>query len=254
MSLMFLGVIFNAQDIYAENRIVNITLCHEDESSYPWILKDKKGLDIILLEMVGKKLDLVFKMKSLPWVRCLHDLKEGYVDGAFKMSFSSDRLAIARYPMQGGIANKAQRLHSDSYSLYKRKDSTVGWNGKELLNIKGGIVGVQTGFSIISQIKELGARVDDQTRSAEINLKKLATDRVVAIALQTQEGDRTLDLIPELAKKIEKVTPALIEKSYYLVLSQGFYKNNIQLSNDIWMTLEKTRESAEFKTIAEQFD
>ncbi|MBY0446740.1 MAG: hypothetical protein K2Q15_16215 [Burkholderiales bacterium] len=107
------------------------------------------------------------------------------------------------------------------------KGSAVSWNGKELLYLYGGVIGAQTGFTIVSQLKELGVQVDDQTRSAEVNLKKLIVNRVVAVALQTQEGDRTLTLIPELANKIEKVTPPLIEKNYYLMFSKEFYKNNL---------------------------
>ncbi|MBY0446741.1 MAG: hypothetical protein K2Q15_16220, partial [Burkholderiales bacterium] len=92
---------FNTQASYAENRSINISLCHEDEASYPWIIKGRPGLDLILLEMVGKKLNIVFRMQPLPWIRCLHDLKDSHVDGAFKLSFSTDRLSLGHYPMQG---------------------------------------------------------------------------------------------------------------------------------------------------------
>ncbi|MEJ2794177.1 transporter substrate-binding domain-containing protein [Iodobacter sp. LRB] len=238
---------------YAEPLVLTMVLCHEEEDSYPWILKDRRGLDLMLLDKVAKKLDIKFKMLPLPWVRCLHELKNNHVDGAFKLSFSSDRLALGQYPMLEDKPDIALRLHSDSYSLYKIKGSAVKWNGEKISHLNGGVIGAQTGFTIISQLKELGVPVDDQSRSAEVNFKKLIAGRLTAVALHTNEGDMELSLNADFSKQIERVLPPLIEKNYYLVLSHHFYQNNTSLSQQIWLTLAKVRESSEFKRMVSQF-
>ncbi|CAK0769620.1 hypothetical protein CCP4SC76_5210003 [Gammaproteobacteria bacterium] len=47
----------------------------------------------------------------LPWKRCLADLQEGKVDGAFPASFKPDRLAQGSYPMTGDQPDATRRLH-----------------------------------------------------------------------------------------------------------------------------------------------
>jgi polar amino acid transport system substrate-binding protein len=251
--ILLIGAALLASNSMAGGLLQKVVLCHEEEDSYPWILKERQGLDLLLLDMMGKELNIQFQMKPLPWVRCLHELKNNHVDGAFKLSFSLDRLALGRYPMRGAKANRAQRLHSDSYSLYRLKGSSIDWDGERLTHLNGGVVGAQTGFTIISQLKELGAMIDDQTRSAEVNFKKLLAGRVVAVALHTKEGDMELGLKPDFSRGIERIVPPLIKKDYYLVLSNGFYENNTQLSQKIWAVLAKTRESTEFKKTTRQF-
>ncbi|STQ91018.1 substrate-binding periplasmic protein [Iodobacter fluviatilis] len=238
---------------YAEPTVATMVLCHEEEDSYPWILKDRLGLDLVLLDKVAKKLNIKLQMRPLPWVRCLHELKNNHVDGAFKLSFSTDRLVLGQYPMLEDKPNIAQRLHSDSYSLYKIKGSAVNWNGEKISHLNGGVIGAQTGFTIITQLKELGVPVDDQSRSAEVNFKKLIAGRLAAVALHTNEGDMELSLKADFSKRIERIMPPLIEKNYYLVLSHDFYKNNTSLSQQIWLTLAKVRESSEFKRKVSQF-
>jgi polar amino acid transport system substrate-binding protein len=239
---------------YAAGQIENVVLCHEEEDSYPWLLKERQGLDILLLNMVAKKLNIKFEMRPLPWVRCLDELKNNHVDGAFKLSFSTERLDLGHYPMLGNKPNVDQRLHAESYSLYRLKGSLINWDGERLNNANGAIVGAQSGFSIIAQLKELGVQVDEQTRSAEIIFKKLAADRVNAVALHTQEGDMELGRKGVFSNKIERIVPPLIEKNYYLVLSNAFYVRNPQLAKQLWAALANVRESAEFKKIVAQFN
>ncbi|WP_293931784.1 ABC transporter substrate-binding protein [Iodobacter sp.] len=238
----------------AAGQAENIVLCHEEEDSYPWVLKGRPGLDIILLKMIAKKLKVKFEMRPLPWVRCLHELKNNHVSGAFNLSFGAERLDIGHYPMLGNKPNIDQRLHSDSYSLYRLKGSGINWDGERLLNPYGGIVGAQSGFAVIPQLKELGTKVDDQTRSAEINFKKLMVGRVGAVALPTKEGDMQLRNKRFFSKRIEKIGPPLVDKNYYLVISNDFYTRNPKLAKQIWVTLANMRESAEFKKMVAQFN
>ncbi|MES2949642.1 MAG: hypothetical protein V4858_13960 [Pseudomonadota bacterium] len=140
---------------------------------------------------------------------------------------------------------------TDSYSLYRVKGTPVEWDGK-VLKVTGS-VGAQSGFSVVDQLKTLGAKVDDATRSADDNLKKLLAGRFVALALQTEEGDTSIERDPEFKGKIERIKPVLVEKPYFLMFSKPFTAKNPAYVQEVWDAIGKVRESAEYVNAAKSF-
>lgn len=134
----------------------SVRLCHEQEESYPWILKDRPGLNIVHLKAVSQKVGIPFEFVAAPWKRCLEDMKNGTVDGVFKATFKADRLELGTYPMAGGKADDSKALMTESYSLYRVKGGTASWDGTKLA--VAGPVGVQPGYSIVDVIKGLGVK------------------------------------------------------------------------------------------------
>ncbi len=229
-----------------EATATELKFCTESEDSYPWILKNRKGLSIILLEMVEKRISQKILIDAIPWKRCLQELKAGHYDGAVNASFKTDRAEFAVYPMTVDKVDISKRMLIDSYSLYRLKGSKVEWDGK-VFKPDDAIVGAQTGFSVVDQLKSLNLKVDDSSGSTEINLKKLLLGRVTAVALPTLQGDNLLNKDTELQKKIEKIALPLIEKPYYLIFSKPFFAQEGTLVKKIWDSIELTRESAEYK-------
>lgn len=220
--------------------------CTEDNDSWPWLLKDRVGVTTQHLKLVEKKLGLSMEITPLPWKRCMAELKSGNMDGAFKISYSAARAAeIGTYPMQGDKPDASKRLLTDSYSLYRLKGSNVSWDGKTL-NANGPI-GAQTGFSIVEQLKALGATVDEGGRAPGNHLQKLLLGRLAAVALQSDEGDMNIISNPEFRGKIEKVVPVLVEKPYFLIFSRQFYAHHPGYAQQVWDAIEVVRESAEYK-------
>lgn len=226
-------------------------ICHENEESYPWILKDRVGLTTALLKLTEKQLGSKLEVLALPWRRCLDEVKSGAIDGIVKISYSAERAAeLAVYPMVGDKPDASKRLLNDTYSLYRMKGSAVSWDGK-VLKVDGA-VGAQSGFSIVKQLTSLGAKVDDATRSADDNLKKLVLGRVVAVALQTEEGDISVASNPDRAK-IEKITPVLVEKPYFVAFSKQFHAKEPAHAKKIWDAIAAARESAEYQDLVKKF-
>lgn len=62
-----------------------------------------------------------------------------------------------------------------------------------------------------------GAEVDDSSRDPLIMLKKLVMDRAQATAIQTEVADSILAAHPGSQACIERLSPVLVEKPYYLV-------------------------------------
>ncbi|PHV09746.1 substrate-binding periplasmic protein [Chitinimonas sp. BJB300] len=250
---VFLAVLLTTSTAFSADKPPVVKLCTEDTDSYPWLLKNRPGLNVIMLQMVAKRLEVKLDIKPLPWKRCMALVKSGAMDGIFKISYKADRKDLGHYPMIGDKADPSKRMLDDSYSLYRLKGSDVEWNGKAILNAIAD-VGAQSGFSIVDQLKDLGVAVDDSTRVAKENLQKLLLSRVSAVALQTLEGDNVVASNVEMRDKIERLNPPLVEKPYYLMLSKTFVSLYREFSIQIWDAIAEVRESPEYKMQVTQFN
>ncbi len=229
-----------------------LQICTGDDESYPWQFNDRPGVLMHMMRMVEKSVDGKFTIQAKPWKRCLSELNAGQVHAAFKASYSVERAAEgAVYPMVAERPDVDKRLMTDQYSLFRLKGSAVEWDGKRLT--ADGIVGAQTGFSVVAQLKSLGATVDDGTRQAPASLQKLLRGRVVAVALQTQEGDTLVARNPEFAANIERIQPVLVEKPYFLVFSRSFFAEHEAHARLIWSAIARVRESTEYKNLLRDF-
>lgn len=229
-----------------------LRLCQDTENIYPWSLQERPGLNNILLKIVEARLGIMLEIQSRPWPRCQEEMKSGTVDGMFAISFLARRQEFGVYPMRGDAPDPGRRLMSDGYSLYRRTDdSSVRWNGKEL-HVNGS-VGAQRGYSVVTQLEALGARVDVGSYPAEDNLRKLLMGRLAAAALRTQEGDRILSTHREFYGKLERLPLPLSDKPYYLMLSHQFVARQGALAQQLWATIGQVRESVEYRVMENSF-
>jgi polar amino acid transport system substrate-binding protein len=229
-----------------------VRACHENEDSYPWIQKDRPGLNILMLRSVEKQVGGKIEVVPLPWKRCLEEIKAGTMDAAFKISYSAERAAeLGNYPMVENKPDASKRMLMDSYSLYRLKGAAVEWDGKVLKMT--GSAGAQSGFSVVGQLKSLGVTVDDGSRSPGDNLKKLLSGRFQVLALQTEEGDANVAGNPEFNGKIERIKPFLVEKPYFFIFSKAFTLKNPDYVKEVWDSIGRVRESAEYINTAKTF-
>ena len=230
-----------------------LTLCYEDQNSYPWVMKDGSGLNLQLLQLVDATLPQQFTFVAVPWKRCLSGLAQGTYDGAFASSVKADRLALGRYPQDAdGRLDERKRLHTSIYALYRRKGSPVSWNGEEFRQLHGR-VGSLSGFSIVDFIRAQGAEVDETSRDPLALLQMLRHKRIEAAALQSLRGDFVLQAYPDLAAQLEKVKLPLEEKAYYLMLSNAYVTAHPQQAADIWNEVEQQRESVVYQRQVQAF-
>ncbi|MGQ5521649.1 substrate-binding periplasmic protein [Chitinimonas sp. PSY-7] len=235
----------------AADKPATIKLCTDNVEAFPWVVNGRDGLNIIHLKQVGQKVGVKVEIVLVPWARCLDDMRQGTMDGAFSSSFKQDRLAMGFYPGASDKPDMAKYLMMSGYSLYKLKGSNISYDGKTISNLTSA-VGAQQGYSIIDQLKTMGVRVDDGTRGADDNLRKLMAGRLQVVALQTQEGDNSIAQA-EFSGKVEKISPPLVEKPYFLMLSKQFYGKYTEFSNEIWDAVASVRESPEYKRVVSSF-
>lgn len=252
--LLSLGLL--AGPAAAQEPVRVLRLCVDETPQFPWRLPPKdrqtapQGLDYLLLELAAQRIGLKVEFTPLPWRRCLSELPRGLHDGLLAASFRPERLELGVYPMRQDQPDESLRMRRESYSLYKLASQPLGWDGKAISvppDQPPPVLGAQSGYSIVEQLRGLGFKVDEGTRSADSNLDKLLKGRVQAVALLTGDGDDALRRESRWARAVQRLDPPLVEKSYFLIYSRAFFSANESLARQLWSELAAARESAAFR-------
>ncbi|UGQ48015.1 substrate-binding periplasmic protein [Massilia endophytica] len=222
-----------------------ITLCYERADVLPWRSQDGRGLNFDLLDMVARRENIVFEYRAMPWKRCLAELKANEVDGAFAVSYKSDRRSIGEFP--GGASPDAnKRMHIDRYMLLRRKGSKVGWDGKVLSNVDGAI-GAQLGYSVGDQLRSLNVTVDEGSQRSDELARKLIAGRIAAAAVGGSDAVTLMN--GPLAAQLELLPKPLAEKPYFLILSRQMVERWPEQSQRIWSAIEQARNSSAYQQL-----
>ena len=249
-AVLFFGAFFSVNSAVAG--MTELTFACENKQDFPTIMGDadtvdaaKPGMGVVAIKMLEKKLGVKIKVIRLPWKRCLLHLEQGKVDGVFTASFKEKRKVHGRYPEKDGKVDVDRRYSSASYSLYKMKGSKVGFDGEKFLNITGS-VGAPRGYSIVDDLKKKGLTIDPGPSTTK-DFSKMLKGRLQAVAALEMTGDFYLMSNKDFGSKIEKVTPNIVMKPYYFMLSNQLYAKDKALCEKIFDTIAEIRESADYK-------
>jgi polar amino acid transport system substrate-binding protein len=224
-----------------------VTLCFEAQDVRPWRTEHGGGLNFELLKLVEQRLDVHFDFQSIPWKRCLAQLKANAVDGAFAVSFKPDRRELGEYP-GGENVDASKRMHIDSYMVLRRKGSKVDWDGKHFSNLDGA-VGFQLGYSVGDVLRAQNLEVDEGSQRADELARKLIAGRLAAAAVGGSDAAGLMR--GPLAPQLELLPIPIIEKPYFLILSHALVASKPQLAARIWSTLEQVRNSPAYQKLAQ---
>jgi len=247
---ILLGLLNNYESYSKE-----LVFCHDEIESFPWFEQNGNGLNTVEMNLVDEKLeDIEIKQQSLPWLKCLRELKENKIDGVFAASFSPERLEIGVYPgipldAKDGIPDESKRMHISEYALYKKKGSQIKCDGSRISGAKR--VGAQSGFSILTLLKKQKEQkniefIDESEQSSNALIYHIAKGNLDAVAMLSLQADKIIKSNKDFSN-IEKIEPALEKKAYYLILSHKLVKEDPELANKISKTLQEVRNSTEYK-------
>jgi polar amino acid transport system substrate-binding protein len=223
----------------------SLALCFENKDVPPWRSIAGGGLNFELLAMLSQKLDLEFSYQSLPWKRCLAKLAANEVQGAFSVSFSRERLAYGAYP--GGAApDYKARMHLAHYSLIRRKGAQLGWDGKAFSHVEGKI-GYQLGYSVGELLHDLHVPVEELNVRAGELARLVASGHLAGAAVFDTDVEHLM--AGPLAPQLEVLPSALIEKPYFLILSNKLVRTQPQLAERIWKGMEEVRSSPAYQKL-----
>ena len=235
-----------------------ITLCFERQEVRPWRTLDGGGLNFELLAEVARRTGITFDYQSMPWKRCLEQLKANQVGGAFAVSFNRERMALGAYPgISVGTAAGApephadisKRMHVDTYMLVRRRGSRLDWDGKSLRNLEGRI-GFQLGYSVGNFLRAQGAQTDDGSQRSDELAQKLIAGRLAGAAMGG--GDAARLMRGPYGKRLEMLPVPLMEKPYFLVLSNALAAGQPQLAARLWTAVEEVRNSPAYRKREQQ--
>ncbi|WP_438465473.1 substrate-binding periplasmic protein [Marinomonas sp. PE14-40] len=233
---------------------LTLTFAFEDKQQPPYylgegskVLENQPGIAVEMLQILDKRMpEFEIKFIRMPWKRALYSLKSNRVDGIFNASYKTERLDFGWYPTKdfqlSGPIDTDRRITSISYSLYHLKSSPINWSG-DWQDLKTELVGAPLGYSIVGDLQKKGIKVE-QSSSTKSNLLMLSTKRMKVVALQTVTADSFLSSQSKNTNynAIEKLSPPLVSKPYYLMLSKSFVAEHPTLSQKIWNEIKLIRE------------
>ncbi|MBH9552014.1 substrate-binding periplasmic protein [Inhella gelatinilytica] len=231
-----------------------LRVCLNDVPHPPWRMASpdgriqRQGLDFLFLDRLAQRSGLAIEISLLPWKRCLADLKSGAQDAVLSLSYLAEREEFVVYPTRKGEPDTSMALRHNRYHWYAARPLSLRWDGEKLRGLPAGaVVGVQTGYSIGTVVRDLGFTVDEAARTTTANLEKLARGRVQVVALQAKEADEVLRHRPDLGRRIQRVEPVLQERAYYTAFTRSYWSQNPQRVLGLWRDVAAIRDSAEYR-------
>lgn len=221
-----------------------LTIGLNDNGSYPYIvgrgvdLFDPPGLSVDVLHAVGRQLDFDVRFVRLPGLRVLAELRGGNLDGALMFSHSPEREAFGAYPMRDGQPDPARRLATLSYNLYRPTGSPLDWTGERFVNLNGRIA-ANLNYSIVQDLREMGVIVVEVQTTAD-SFRMLQAHRIDGIADHEVVADSYIASAGITG--VDKVSPPLREKHYYLMLSHQYVSARPLRAAAIWDAIAALRD------------
>ncbi|MBN2656710.1 MAG: transporter substrate-binding domain-containing protein [Spirochaetales bacterium] len=231
----------------------NIVIAYEDKEQPPYYLgsgglipENYPGIAVEMVQMLEESIEgLTIELVRLPWPRCLYSLGNNLVDGIFNASYSRDRLEIGWYPTLDGThegeVDKSRSMAVISYSLYKKADAMLDWNGTLFTGYSRNSLGAPLGYSIVGDLARSGYEVFE-FQSTEGGFLMLENRRLEGIVVQDITGDSILRSNSRNYGDIIKVTPPVVTKEYYLMLSDQLVRSDRDLAERIWTEISVSRE------------
>jgi polar amino acid transport system substrate-binding protein len=179
MSCRLFGLVsFAATTLLAGNVQAACSLSLGWEPFEPFQLKTEAGvvggIDVDLFTEAAKRAGCTVTPNEIPWERLLNDIKDGKIDAALGATVTDERKVYANF---------TSPYRKDEFVLFVRKGELgkVGADGLASLVGKpfklGTVKGYEMGDTFDKLKSELGKQIDE-TSSTELNLKKLAANRI----------------------------------------------------------------------------
>ncbi len=202
----------------------------------------------MMTRLEAKATFLKFEYVAMPWRRCLKLAESGQFDGVLSGSHSTERALSLAYPRKAdGTLDTNKRMYLLGYVLVRRIGTRVEWDGQQFLNLEGPL-GAQQGYSIVEHLRQMGLKVDDGAKSAQDTLQKLVLGRVAGVLINPLNAS---DLDAQLAwrGKIERTGKLVMQKPYFLILSQTFAQQQREHATQLWNLVEQIRLSDDFRAL-----
>lgn len=236
--MVFILFSFLSFNLYTETQVLNV--CALETGYAPYTTSNGDGRWQLLIASALKDLKIEVKYQYAPRERCLLKIKRGEVDAVFA-GVTTERMAYMTFPRKKNKEiDTSKALGTIVYRIYKKKDSNIDWDGKEFLNLGNKTVGVQRGLQVMTDLQAKNIKTDgDLVATAEQNLIKLNLGRIVAAAVEENQGDKILE--DYNFQSLTKLSKPFSTSTVYLALSLSYYAKNTILAEKIWGQIKLNR-------------
>ena len=207
----------------------------------------KPGLTIELLRMASAQAHVPITLSRTPWQRGLYLIQTGQADAIFASSYVKDRTRYGVYPMKNGLPDASRELFEQSYRLYVRAGSDIGWDGKTLTNLHGP-VGATPGYAVVPMLRAMGVTVDEEPNHLD-NLRKLLAGHLAAYAELENHIRPILQANPTEFSGIAELSPPIRTVPYFLMFSKIFYARTPDAAEQIWDAIGAVRASPAYQDL-----
>jgi polar amino acid transport system substrate-binding protein len=225
-----------------------LRFCYEDVPQAPWTMPDGNGLNIELLRRVERRLNEQFVFLSMPWKRCIEEVRSGQVDAVVAAVDSPERRIEGELPkLHDGRADDSKALYTESYHVFLRANSGASWDGKAFVVPHGGIV-IPKGYYLVSALRAQGYAVAEAVKSSEEGLRLLA-DGTEDVAILFGLESESVALSPRFKDKVIEAPPAYVTVPFYLLVSHQAYSQDPARAEAIWSAIHSVRASGEYRKL-----
>jgi polar amino acid transport system substrate-binding protein len=200
-----------------------------------------------MLRLASEVANVPISLSRTPWQRGLYLIEAGQADAIFASSFVEERLRYGVYPLANGRPDTRRKLFDQSYRLYVRAGSGVGWDGKALTNLHAP-VGATPGYAVVPVLRSMGVTVEEEP-SHSANLHKLAAGRLDAYAELDTHIRPLLRSNPLEFGDIVELSPPVLTKPYYLMFSRTFYDKAPEVAERLWDGIDVVNQSAAYQDL-----
>ena len=209
--------------------------------------RESPGLTIVMLRMASTLTGTPIELTRTPWRRGLYLIETGQGDAIFASSFVEDRLRYGVYPMRDGQLDVSRKLFDQSYRLFVRSGTDLGWNGQGFTNLQGPI-GATPGYAVVPILRAMGATVEEEP-SHTGNLSKVAAGRLAAYAELDRHVRPLLSLRPLDFGNIVELSPPVLTNPYFLMFSKTFYGKTPGIAERIWDAIRTVNASPDYQAL-----
>jgi polar amino acid transport system substrate-binding protein len=205
------------------------------------------GLTIQMLRIASERANIPIELSRTPWQRGLYLIQTGQADAIFASSFVEERQRYGVYPFKDGRPDTRRKLFDQSYSLFIRGESEVGWDGAALTNIRAP-VGATPGYAVVPVLHAMEVQVEEEP-SHIANLRKLVAGRLDAYAELESQIQPILQNNKAEFGGIYQLSPPVLTKPYYLMFSKVLYSRTPDIAEQMWDAIAAVSESQAWQVL-----
>lgn len=215
---------------------VTLDVCTMDRDFAPFTTTQFTGQWQNIVRNAAKEAGVQIRFFAAPRERCLSEVITGQTDAIFSATLGGRERQMQFPHTAKGTIDESTKVGQPTYRVYRRKGSSVDWDGKKFSNLGTGNIGVQVGIYPVEVLRQLGVAVET-TASPTQTLMKLNLGRVTAAVVNEEHTAIAMREIH--LDQVEALPIPLATERIYLPVSFKFYKAHPAEVERLWKAIQK---------------